>query len=274
MAIRKANTLASSNRGQNVLRPLRPNVGIEATYRRKLKKLVDEMHNSVNYWIKSIYKNNEPATMAQDASPAVELQRAVRRLTRRWQKRFNDFSVKMAEGFADQIYDYSDATFKAALRQAGFTVRFTMTPAMRDVLNATIAQNVNLIRSIPQQYLNEVQGAVMRSVQTGRDLSQLTKQLERHYEITGRRAALIARDQNNKATSAMLHARQDSVGITEAVWMHSHAGKKPRPSHVKMNNKKYKIKEGMWDDDEGRYVLPGELINCRCTQRPIVKGFS
>ncbi|KYF05143.1 phage head morphogenesis protein, partial [Salmonella enterica subsp. enterica serovar Typhimurium] len=77
-----------------------------------------------------------------------------------------------------------------------------------------ITENVNLIRSIPQQHLTQVETLVMQSVGRGRDLKTLTDELEKRYGITRRRAALIARDQNNKATSVMQSARQRSVGIT------------------------------------------------------------
>ena len=67
----------------------------------------------------------------------------------------------------------------------------------------------------------------------------------------------------------MTNARQADLGIREAIWMHSHAGKKPRPEHVKMDGKTYNITKGMWDR-----IFPGELINCRCTGRPIIPGLS
>lgn len=35
------------------LRPIRPNKGIEMAYRKKLMKLIDEMQNSVKYWIEA-----------------------------------------------------------------------------------------------------------------------------------------------------------------------------------------------------------------------------
>ncbi|MCH5894342.1 phage head morphogenesis protein, partial [Salmonella enterica] len=85
---------------------------------------------------------------------------------------------------------------------------------MNTALQASITENVNLIRSIPQQHLTQVETLVMQSVSRGRDLKTLTDELEKRYGITRRRAALIARDQNNKATSVMQSARQRSVGIT------------------------------------------------------------
>jgi hypothetical protein len=75
-----------------------------------------------------------------------------------------------------------------------------------------------------------IEGLVMRSVQTGRDLGQLMKDLQEQFGVTRRRAAFVARDQNNKATASMTRARQHEPGITQAIWVHSGAGKHPRPT--------------------------------------------
>ena len=162
------------------------------------------------------------------------------------------------------------------LRDAGIAIPFRITPEMRDIMDATVAENVALIRSIPQHYHTEVEVMVMQSVKAGRDLSQLSDNLEARYDITRRRAELIARDQNNKATASLNQARQVALGIEEGVWLHSHAGKEPRPTHVANNGKKFDIKKGWFDPDKRvrRHILPGELINCRCTWKAVVPGFS
>src|SRR5258708_40187860 len=118
-------------------------------------------------------------------------------------------------------------------KEAGITIEFSTTLAPRDLLQATIQAKVELSKSIPAQYLTQVQGSVMRSVQTGRDLGTLAKELQDHYGVTKRRSAFIARSQNNLATASMTRARQVELGITEAIWMHSGGGKHPRPSHLK-----------------------------------------
>lgn len=259
--------------GEKVLRPIRPNAGTEAYFRRRLLQEVEDMATSVRYWLEAAYKAHPPR-MAMDAIPANELRDAMAKLSRQWLYRFDELSNWLADYFATDISERSDAALVAALRQGGFSVKFKMTPAMRDILHATVHENVALIRSIPQQYLNRVEGMVMRSVQSGRDLATLSRELQAQFGVTKRRAALIARDQNQKATSAFTRARQVELGLTEAVWQHSHAGKKPRPTHVRMNGKRYKVAEGMYDSAEGRNVFPGELINCRCTSRSVVPGFT
>lgn len=236
------------------------------------------MDDSVQYWIRSTYKNNEPAIVAMDELPATALKNAVKRLSRRWQKRFEELAPKLAKHYARRAADRSTRKLFEELRRAGFTVRFKMTRAMRDAMNATVSEQVGLIRSIPQHYFTEVEGLVMRAVSRGSDLAPLTKSLQKRYGVTKRRAASIARDQNNKMIATFTRTRQLEAGIEEAIWRHSHAGKEPRPTHLANDGKRYDIRKGWYDPDadgkgKGRWVHPGELINCRCFSEPVIAGF-
>lgn len=260
---------------EKVLRPIHANAGIEAAYRRKLISLIEEMHASLNYWLKAAYRA-DPPELTQDESPAAAMRAAMRRLSRRWLKRFDVASKELADYFATAVSERSDAALKSILKKGGFAIEFRMTRAQNDVVQAIVNENVSLIKSIPQQYLTQVDGLVMRSVQAGRDLGQLTKDLQEQFGVTKRRAALISRDQNSKATAALTRARQIETGITEAIWMHSGGGRHPRPSHVKAGRDKqrYDVRDGWLDPEVGKKIFPGELINCRCVSKPVLKGFS
>jgi SPP1 gp7 family putative phage head morphogenesis protein len=141
---------------------------------------------------------------------------------------------------------------------------------MRDAFAASLAENVGLIRSIPAQYLQEVEGIVMRNYISGRDLKSMVSELRARYKVASNRAWLIARDQSNKANAVVQRTRQRELGITEAIWMHSHAGKTPRPTHVAMNQKRYSVEKGMWDSAVQKWIFPGEPINCRCVGRAVL----
>lgn len=253
------------------LKAVRPNAGTQAMYQKRLDALVLAMHKSIRRWVLAAYRRETPE-MAQDASPAREMLSMMRKLGRRWQKRFDEAAPELAEYFAQSIQDRADGALKGILKKAGFTVEFKMSAGMNDVFQATIGEQVGLIKSIAERHLSEVEGLVMRSVQSGRDLGYLSKELEARYGVTKRRAALIARDQNNKATATITKTRQLEIGLTQATWVHSSAGKHPRKSHVAADGKTYDIAKGMLID--GEYIFPGELINCRCVSRPIVPGFS
>jgi len=267
-----------------LLRPVHASAGLEAEYRRRLDALICKMCESVNYWIRSNYRANEPrlselkdtdVELALDVVPANELRRVVRRLARRWQKNFAIAANRLARWFAQSNRNRSVEQLHRILREGGWSVNVPLTQAQRDILAATVHENVSLIRSIPSRYFTEIEGMVMRSVQTGRDLGQLTKDLQRQYGVTRKRATLIARDQNNKATGAFHRTHQLELGITEAIWVHSHAGKTWRRTHIANDGKKYDVRRGWFDPDPKvrKYIQPGELINCRCFSRSIIPGF-
>lgn len=252
-------------------RAVRPNVGTRTLYQRKLERLVDEMANSVQYWILATYRA-EVTPLAQDASPARVLAEAMRKLSKRWLRKFDKLSLELAQWFAKDASARSDAALMSSLRDAGFTVRYQPTRGMQNATQAIVQENVALIKSIPEQYLKNVEGAVMRSVATGRDLGSLAAYLERQHGVTKRRAAFIARDQNNKATSALNTVRQLDLGIEKGVWRHSGAGKVPRPTHVAESGKTFDLRKGAFI--EGEWIRPGEKPNCRCTWSPVIPGFS
>jgi len=258
------------------LSAIQPNAGIEAAYRKKLQSLIEEMSRSVIYWTRAAWRKAPPlASIAQDREgdrvPILDLRRTMERLGRHWTRRFDDLGPELAEVFVNGATAHTDAAFMASLKTAGFTVKFQMTQAAREGYQAVLQENVALIKSIPENYLQSVQGDVWRAVSGGYDLKKLTNTLQERYGVTHRRAAFIARDQSSKAKAVIENVRRRELGITTAIWQHSGAGKEPRPSHVAANGKPFDLDKGMLID--GEWLLPGVAINCRCTSRAVIQGF-
>lgn len=262
--------LVSPTGRDQALRPVHGNVGIEAAYRKRLDRLIDEMQRSLVYWLTAAYRRNVPE-IAQDESPAMALTKMMRRLAKQWQRRFDEAAQPVASEFAETSMSAADVSLRNALRQKGFSVQFQLTRAANDVFQATVQENVGLIKSIAAEHLQDVQGMVMRSVTQGRDLEGLIEDLQKRYGVTKRRAAFIARDQNNKATATITRVRQQGLGIKQAKWRHSRGGKHPRKSHQEADGKVYDVDKGMLID--GEYIRPGELPNCRCVAISIIPGF-
>ena len=276
-AARAPQRRAPKPKGETVLRGVRPNLGIAAAYRKRLLALIDEMNDSAVYWLTAAYRGNPPE-MAQDELSSSALKAAIKKLVSRWYARFDTAAEELAKYFAQAVGKRSDAALKKILKDGGFAVDFKLTAAQRDVVNAIVNENVSLIKSIPREYLTQVEGAVMRSVQTGRDLGSLTDYLVKQHGVTRRRAAMIARDQNNRATGALTRVRQMELAgpDAEAIWVHAGGGKTARPTHLAAGRERvrYKVKEGWRDPEDGQFILPGQKINCRCIGRLVVKGFS
>jgi SPP1 gp7 family putative phage head morphogenesis protein len=239
-----------------------------------MRALIDEMAQSIEYWLAAAYKAAPPrmaALVAADATPSEEMQRKFRQVARRWLRRFDDAAPKIAEAYLQGSFKATDSAMRQALKDAGLSVKFTLTPAMRDAFNASLAENVGLIRSIPEEYLLKVEGVVARSYTAGRDLETMVAQIRKLYPEASNRAVLIARDQSNKANAVVTRARQLELGIEEALWLHSHGGKVPRPDHLAADGRRYKVAQGC--KIGGKFISPGWMINCRCTSRSILPGF-
>jgi uncharacterized protein with gpF-like domain len=252
---------------------VRANRGVESHYRRKLQEMIAEMHGSIEYWLVAAYNKNPPrmaALIAQDASPSDKVRKILAELAKKWIKRFEDAAPSVAEAYVKSMYSASDTALKKALNDVGWSVQFKFNPTMRDAFDASLNGNVSLIKSIPQEYLTEVEGIISRTYSGGRDLQQMVKELKLCYPKAADRAETIARDQSNKANAVVNQARQLEIGIVEGIWMHSGAGKVPRPSHLAAGKEKrrFKIAEGCLID--GEKILPGEKINCRCSWRGVL----
>lgn len=285
---------ARRNPNVKMLRAVHPNAALRAAYKRKIMALVDEMTRSYEFHIRAAYRA-DPPEMAEDARaaetyrgfkrndlfdrrgiPAVKLQRLLKQLGAKWEARFASAAPNLARYFTRSVAARSERTLAKILRDAGISVKFTLTPELKDIIQASVAEGVSLIKSIQQQYHTQVAGSVMRSVSAGRDLSDLSTELRQRYGVTQRRAAHIALSQNNLATGAITRERLLHAGINEAVWLHSGGGKEPRKTHLANSGKPYNVVDGWFDPDPKvqKFIRPGELINCRCVAKPIVRGFS
>lgn len=261
---------------QALAAPVFPNAGVEAWYRDTLQKMVRAMAQDGRKRIMDAWQ--EGGGLAQDARPkpstSVLLERALSKWGGIWTRRYENVSRKIAWDFAAKNKNATEAGVKRSLKDAGFTVRWRPGKIEKQAFDAAVAENVALIKSIPQQFHLQVQQVVWDGVRSGNDLFTVADELQKRYDITHRRAALIAKDQNHKAKAAMEKAMRQGLGIDEAEWMHSHAGKDPRESHVKMDRKRYKIAEGMYDYAVEKMVWPGTEINCRCVDRAVIPGFN
>ena len=257
-----------------ILRAVKPNAGIRARYRRRLEKELDAMRDSVSYWLEAAYRREE-SRIVGDSSPVHAILSRFNRGARRWLKRWDILASWLAKSFVGQVRRKTDSSLEQAYKAAGFTVRFQPSRSLNTVTEALVSWNTGLIKSIPRQYLEEVRGIVTSGVSMGRDLHYIARELDKRYDITRRRAAMIARDQSDKVTQAILRTRDEQMGVTEGIWVHLPGAHSSRPTHKAMNGVKFKLSEGLYDDAKGvkRHVLPGELPNCRCSYRRIIPEF-
>lgn len=256
--------------------PLNPPDVVEAKFRAELDRMVERMQRVTVRELDKLYRSPEAPTVAMDASFSSMAARLVRELTKRFTALFVDRAGGLAKAWAEGISRQSAVGLGQSLKDVsgGVTLKTdVISGAVADVVKASIKQNVALIKSIPREYFLEIEGEVMRSIQTGRGMADLQPFLEKRYGITKRRAALIARDQTSKATAAINRARMQGLGVKKFKWLHSMGGKEPRPLHKNvLNGNVYSFDDPpVIDERTGERGYPGALINCRCRMIPVIE---
>lgn len=143
---------------------------------------------------------------------------------------------------------------------------FIEQPWLQDQLTLFANQNAQLIRSIPQEELLRVSGAVERGLQEGSNIKTITEVIEKSFGITRRRAKTIARDQTAKLNASLTKLRQQELGVESYEWQTS-GDERVRESHRKNDGKIFR-----WDSPPAATGHPGNDVNCRCVAIPILDG--
>lgn len=111
---------------------------------------------------------------------------------------------------ADNAEDFRDSVNKAV----GVDFQLITKPkGMTDYLEASTAESVNLIKSIPAEYFQKVETLVLGGMKDGLAPTAIAKQIQEETGVSARRANLNARDQVSKLNSDLTRQRQAAAGI-------------------------------------------------------------
>lgn len=135
-------------------------------------------------------------------------------------------------------------------------------PWLDDLIAAWERENLKLIRSIPQQYVDNLQGTVIRTINEGRSATDLKNTIRATYDQPVNRAKLISNDQIGKLHSNIVQFQQEGVGIREYEWDTIIDGRE-RAAHRRRNGETFKWSSPPSDGH------PGTAVHCRCRARPI-----
>lgn len=250
------------------LRPIRPVHRVELNYRAELIALVDEMARITEKAIKGEIRVVWP-THATDALPP-GLHALVKRLKVFFGKMFGGKAEKLATIAATQAREGVDARLISEVQRAigvNISGMITGTSKIASAMRSATADNIALIKSIPEQYLDKVEARISVSWEAGARWETVAEDLSHVKGVTKSRVKLIARDQTAKMNSVFNEVRQTEVGITEYEWSTS-ADERVRTSHRAMHGKKCS-----WANPpivDGEAVNPGIPVACRCVALPIV----
>jgi SPP1 gp7 family putative phage head morphogenesis protein len=265
---------------------LRYNAAQQTRYVNALERLVKQMTVTTKSQImklfkgeisKDFFKQQEQAS-AMDISLGSQAKILMNGLLSTFRQLFSKRANILAPRMVNGAEQTSTTSLHSSLGEltAGLSLKTSVVPkGLEDVATAIIAENVSLIKSIPEEYFNQVTGSVMRSITTGRGLADLVPEIQKYEGMTHRRARNIALDQTRKAYNSIGKLKMQRLGVKQFQWIHSGGGQFPRESHVKISGQIFSFENvekeqaalGVPEADRG---IPGYPVNCRCVMKPVI----
>lgn len=264
---RRAQLPADSERAMT----LRMSPTLESAYAREWHKLVEEMYKEV---VPAVLGEFRETAVANDAAGSFW-----DRLLERISKRFDTTAESLATGMLNKVDRNATNMLTRSLKSVSGDVTLEMknSKPVQDAIDAHIDYSVKLIKRIPAEFLDGVREDVNKSLQAGKGLSTLEKDMEVRYGQARRHAKNVALDQTRKAYTAINTAKMRQSGIRKFEWVHTGGSQEPRKYH-KDSPANGGLNGGIFDIDNppimdlktGARGLPGQDYYCRCTMRPIV----
>ena len=143
-------------------------------------------------------------------------------------------------------------------------------------LMAWVQENVDLIKTIPNDTLGKMRDIVYDGYVSGKSTTEMVREIRRVYSVDRRRAQFIAVDQIAKLNAAIQKAQQQDAGIEKYIWT-TVEDERVRNCHRSLNGKQFSWDEPpeMWYETKrgivytGRHCHPGQDFRCRCIGRPV-----
>ena len=154
-------------RGQS----LNYNAALQDRYHKQLQALVAQMTEQVERAVSRLFNGDAAEEyFAEDASISSQ----ARMLTNNLMSTFNSLFARRAKPLSEQMVSNADKVSKSVLHSSlkelsgGLMIKTDIMPGdLGEALNAATWENVQLIKSISSDYLGNIQGQVMRSLQPG-----------------------------------------------------------------------------------------------------------
>lgn len=251
--------------------PLRVSVGISSAYYAELERYINRLIRDTRIALSELRELDTAEDSAMDASIASQARIVMNALQRKFEGIFARVAMPISKRMVERTDKNAYSTLKTSIKDMG--AAFTLNPDaltgdLADVINASTVASANLIKqNLPAKFLDQIQGDVMRSIQTG---SNLSADLDKYGVSVKNWAKNVAMDQTRKTYSAINRSRMQSIGLDEFEWIHSGGSQHPRVYHRdELNGKIFKIsKPPIIDKKTGERGLPGDAPYCRCIMRP------
>lgn len=193
---------------------------------------------------------------------------ALRAALNRYADALDGWAHSVARRMLADVAARDERAWMAASREMGAEIgRIVKSTPIGEVMQAKMAEQVGLIKSLPREAAERVHKLVIEGQETGARADVIAREIMRTGEVTRSRANLIARTEIGRAASTLTQVRAEAIGSVGYIWRTS------RDSDVRPSHKRMEGQFVAWGDPpelDGLKGHAGALPNCRCYPEPVI----
>lgn len=247
-------------------------------YVEQVKQILQPLLNELPSLISSanterqFYKTIDSVYSRRDAGESQRIKAAIDRARQSLQSQISTSALeRIAEEFANKTSDFNKVQLAKQVRAVLGVDVLPRDTGLASKMQTFVAENVAMIKSVPDDLINDIEKTIYRGLSKGILASDLAKQLTEEFDYSENRASLIARDQIGSFYGQLNAERQQSIGVKRFIWRTMH-DERVRSEHADREEASDPAQGGTpyEYDDPPDGELPGEPINCRCYAEPVL----
>lgn len=257
----------TKKRKQKIATPIKPLKGQELRYRRELNKLGRLLVKAVKEDVLIFLKTQE-VTYVMDGVGS-QLGAIFNKLNAKF---LGVLSAGFAENTATQMVTKTtrinkEKFDKSIFKATGVSLSSVIqVEGLGDFVETSVNRNVSLIKSLPEEYLKNVETLVTNGVASGARYSTIAKEIVGIKGVNSKlagRIKTIAMNELQTINSQLTLRRSDALGIKKGIYRTSD-DEKVRPSHKELDGDEYVLSKGAFSSIANKFIQPGITdINCR-----------
>lgn len=273
MTVVLPNSVKNARKQIRPLTPVKPARGDALNYFNQLNTLNQDLLNT----------SDTIQQLIDQGASATEIANTLEEEHRRQVQKYLGLSAVIASAYVASANlnnkNKVEGTVASSFNVPKDTVTVLDDQAIDNVVQASIIENTQLIRSIAPEYFAKVAQAVSNNFKGIPQVDDMTlaERLEDIGGITTRRAQFIARDQTAKVTGSLTRARHQAVGVNSYRWRNSRdrrvvgnpsglypKGNAGHGNHWRREGAIFSYRNPPSDGN------PGQPYNCRCTAEAVL----
>jgi SPP1 gp7 family putative phage head morphogenesis protein len=125
---------------------------------------------------------------------------------------------RMSKPFLERTNNFAETRFVKEFENQTGTKPLERHLDVNEFIKDATRKNVALIKTVPQQYFNQIQTLVENAVDKGQLTREVKEEIAKIRDTAKTRARIIARDQVSKLVGVTEEARQRNLGVTHYIW--------------------------------------------------------